>query len=159
MFIGEFKLFELEAGWQEIAKNYCSTRTSETILENNVWRTHEVCEQTYSWGPVHFCHRPLYPVDKNRSTTGGQSGPSYLQLWPQQEDSPDHAHWEACQSRPRSFGTLNHSWSLEGFGWTHSLNSYFFGTTSVKISWHVFVAHETSNGVYGGWSWFTMYLA
>ncbi len=33
------------------------------------------------------------PVDKNRSTTGGQSGPSYLQLWPQQEDSPDHANW------------------------------------------------------------------
>ncbi len=37
-----------------------------------------------------------YPVDKNRSTTGGRSGPSYLQLhelWPQQEDSPDHANW------------------------------------------------------------------
>ncbi len=34
-----------------------------------------------------------YPVDKNRTTTGGQSGPPYLQLWPQQEDSPDHASW------------------------------------------------------------------
>ncbi len=36
----------------------------------------------------HIC-----PVDKNRSTTGGQSGPPYLQLWLQQEDSPDHASW------------------------------------------------------------------
>ncbi len=35
------------------------------------------------------------PVDKNRSTTGGQSGPPYLQLWLQQEDSPDHASWES----------------------------------------------------------------
>ena len=34
------------------------------------------------------------PVDKNRSTTGGQSGPSYLQLWLQKEDSLDHANWE-----------------------------------------------------------------
>ncbi len=33
------------------------------------------------------------PVDNNRSTTGGQSGLSYLQLSPQQEDSPDHANW------------------------------------------------------------------
>ncbi len=39
-----------------------------------------------------------FPVDKNRSTTGGQSGPSYLQLGPQQEDSPDHANWVAFMS-------------------------------------------------------------
>ncbi len=32
------------------------------------------------------------PLDKNRSTTGGQSGLPYLQLWPQQQDSPDHAN-------------------------------------------------------------------
>ncbi len=38
------------------------------------------------------------PVDKNRSTTGGQSGPSYLLQWPQREDSPDHANWERCVS-------------------------------------------------------------
>ncbi len=25
----------------------------------NIRCTHEVCKQTYSWGPVHFCHRPL----------------------------------------------------------------------------------------------------
>ena len=34
------------------------------------------------------------PVDKKRSTTGGQSGLSYLQLSPQQEDSPEHANWD-----------------------------------------------------------------
>ncbi len=33
------------------------------------------------------------PVDKNRSSTRGQSGLPYLLLWPQQEDSPDHANW------------------------------------------------------------------
>ena len=49
-----------------------------------------------SRSPQHHFFKPLgpiYPVDKNRSIIGGQSGPSYLQQWPQQEDSPDHAYW------------------------------------------------------------------
>ncbi len=25
----------------------------------NIRCTHEICKQTYSWGQVHFCHRPL----------------------------------------------------------------------------------------------------
>ncbi len=44
---------------------------------------------------LNFClSMTAIPVDKNRSTTGGQSGPPYLQLWLQQEDSPDHASWD-----------------------------------------------------------------
>ncbi len=43
----------------------------------------------------------MLPVDKNRSTTGGQSGPSYLPQWPQQEDSPDHAYWGYMQTLSR----------------------------------------------------------
>ncbi len=31
----------------------------EQSVKGNIRCTHEVCKQTYSWGPVHFCNRPL----------------------------------------------------------------------------------------------------
>ena len=38
------------------------------------------------------------PVDKNRSTTGGQWGLSYLPQWPQQEESTDQTDRTKCQN-------------------------------------------------------------
>ena len=34
-------------------------QTSTAKIKQNIRCTHEVCKQTYSWGPVHLCHRVL----------------------------------------------------------------------------------------------------
>ena len=56
--------------------------------------TYAVTIAVICWKQNHQISFNTNPVDKNRSTTGGQSWLSYLQQWPQQEDSPDHASWE-----------------------------------------------------------------
>ena len=75
------------------------------------------------------------PVDKNRSTTGGQSGPPYLQLWLQQEDSPDHASWATKHSSIRGI-------SLDMFGNVYRCKGFLSECAHQRIWSYWFSRHS-----------------
>ena len=104
----------------------CSSRNEKTLVGISFSLC---CLKPYS--KLHFSFNP---VDKNRSTTGGQSGLPYLELWPQQEDSPDHANWEyiiwkasSLQLWLKQEDSLDHA-NWEGLtGEAKSANQGFYG--------------------------------
>ncbi len=46
----------------EIKNKNTTWYSAELSKKKNIWSTHEVCKQTYSWWPVHNCHRHLYDL-------------------------------------------------------------------------------------------------
>ncbi len=61
----------------------------------DLWRTTlTLCVIFSMYTQICFAEKsPTVPIGQNRSTTGRQSGLSYLHQRPQQEDHLDHANW------------------------------------------------------------------
>ncbi len=88
----------------------------------------------------------LHPVDKNRSTTGGQSGPSYLPQWPQQGESPDHANWAVSLGGLGPFKLALGSSHCSGYLSMRPFNPYIFPSLPSRCLSHLLTLYPMDLG-------------